>query len=326
VSEDTNNADPSGQPPDFFKLEWQNQYIRTRTPLHKLLIYRLLRPFLSWKARRHLSAETLSEFSPQYVFQLQGWPLEWMRKRATADIDIRQSTILVQGTGTGWDVIGWASLKPKRIIATDLYASPEIWGEISAYCRKTFGTPVEFHEAPMEDHSFLEDGSVDICVSDAVFEHIKNFPGMLAETFRLLRPGGFIYAQYGPLWFGAGGDHYSGRGGLQTVFNHLTLDAAAYREYFYGNLRKEEDWQAGGRYYELDLFSRLTTRQYLDYFRAAGFDVRWLILFVSEQSVEYRARFPDQFREIGRRFEGKIRADDLLISGNAVLLQKPAPA
>ena len=51
------------------------------------------------------------------------------------------------------------------------------WNEISLYCRKRFGVDVFFCQAPLEDHSFLEDESIDLCASDNVYEHCKDLPG-----------------------------------------------------------------------------------------------------------------------------------------------------
>jgi SAM-dependent methyltransferase len=38
----------------------------------------------------------------------------------------------------------------------------------------------------------FEDASIDVVVSDQVLEHIQNYPQMIAELSRILRPGGFF--------------------------------------------------------------------------------------------------------------------------------------
>jgi len=312
-----------GESPHYFKPDWREHYRGHLSPLYKRAIYAATRPLISWNASRHLMRETLDLYRPDYVFVTRGWPLEWLRKLGSSLTNLSDATILVQGTGTGWDAITWAALRPKRVIATDLFASPEAWEEIARFCRDTYGTRVDFHEAPLQDHRFLPDGSIDLCGSDAVFEHVKDFPEMLAESFRVLKPGGSLYATYGPLWYSAAGDHYSTRGGLENVFNHVILSDDSYRAYFYKHLNRDEDWQGAARYYELDLFSRLTTRQYLDHYRQAGFARRSLILFVSPEAVAFKKRFPERFRAIVRQMSGTLAPDDLVIAGNSILLQKP---
>jgi len=42
--------------------------------------------------------------------------------------------VLVQGTGTGWDVISWARLRPRKIIATDMFPFEDSWEDITWYC------------------------------------------------------------------------------------------------------------------------------------------------------------------------------------------------
>lgn len=236
-------------------------------------------------------------------------------------MDIRNAVVLVQGTGSGWDVLTWARLRPRRIIATDLYAF-DAWDQIARHCADEWNVSCEFRKAPLEDHSFLEDGAVDICVSDAVFEHCRNLDAVLTESRRLLRPGGRLYAGYGPLWFCPGGDHYSGRGGILNSYNHLVLTPAQYRDYIERFKQTTEGFQNGYRYVELDLFSKLTTAQYLAGFQGAGFHVDALILELSSQALKFRGSFPQQFNGLLDVTRGRCSMDDLMIKGNLVKLTR----
>jgi len=58
----------------------------------------------------------------------------WKRLWRNTLCNIKKATVLVQGAGR--DVIYWARLKPKKIIATDLLEFKKSWLEISAYCKK----------------------------------------------------------------------------------------------------------------------------------------------------------------------------------------------
>jgi SAM-dependent methyltransferase len=252
-------------------------------------------------------------------------PLETRRRWAAGYLDnIRAATLLVQGTGSGWDVISWAQLRPRRIIATDMFAFAESWQEISKHCFDRFRVPVEFRAAPLEDLGFLDSGSVHLIASDAVYEHCRDLPRVMRESYRLLRPGGWLYASYGPLYFCAGGDHFSGQDGLEQAYHHLRLDERAYRHYLEEHRAAAERHFGGVPYLDLDLFSRLTTGEYLNIYRETGFTVKALILELSLQALEYKQRFLREFQELVAQYAGRLGPDDLVIKAHLLLLQKPA--
>ncbi len=310
---------------DFVKADWRIQHKRTRTSRYKRAIYRVARPVLQLHARMHLSPSTLGRLKPGHVLFERGMPIEHRRAWAAGPLNIKDCRLLVQGTGTGWDVISWATLRPRSIIATDLFAFPETWEPIARYCRDHFGVVVEFRAAPLEDHSFLAAGSIDLCASDAVFEHCRDLPAVLAETKRILKIGGRVYASYGPLWWSPGGDHFSGRGGLSEIFNHLLLEPSEYRAYFEHHLLPSEDFQSGGRYVDLDLFSRLTSSGYLDAFLGSGFAIEdsWFIL--SSRAREFRRLHRPAWDRLVSRLPRGVSEDELLIGGHLVRLRH-APA
>lgn len=309
---------------EFTKQDWLAQHCLQSRGWYKRPLYFFLRPLWSRRYARYLLPETIEKCRPRWVLGSRGMPLETRRRWGVKYLgNIGGATLLVQGTGTGWDVISWAQLKPRRIIATDLFSFAESWREIAAYCRDRYGVPVEFRPAPLEDHGFLDSGALDFIASDAVYEHCQDLARVMRESFRLLRPGGYLYASYGPLYYCAGGDHFSGRGGLEQAYNHLRLEDEAYRRYVEAHRSAVEDFQDGARYLELDLFSRLTSGEYLDIYREAGFVVKELILELSHQALEYRRRFPREFREIVAQQAGRLGPDDLLIKAHLLILQKP---
>ena len=230
--------------------------------------------------------------------------------------------MLVQGTGTGWDVISWAKLRPRRIIATDMFPFEESWEEIARHCYDRYRVPVEFRVSAIEEVSFLDSHCVDLIASDAVYEHCRDLPGVMQESFRILKPGGCIYASYGPLYYCAGGDHFSGRGGLKTGFNHLLLDPEAYQRYLAAHQEEIEDFQGGARYIELNLFSYLTTRQYLEIYREAGFVVKELILELSQDALQFRKMYPDKFAFLVNKYKDRCCRDDFIIKTHLIILQK----
>lgn len=309
---------------EFAKQDWLVQHRRQSRGQLKQALYFFLRPLLSRRYSRCLAPETIEKCRPRWVLGSRGLPLESRRRWGAKYLpNLREATLLVQGTGTGWDVISWARLKPRRIMATDLFAFEDSWEEIARYCFDRYRVPVEFRTAPLEDHGFLASGSVQFITSDAVYEHCRDLPRVMRESQRLLQPGGYLYASYGPLFYCAGGDHFSGRGGLAYSYNQVRLDQAAYRRYLEAHRAEVEDFQDGWRYLELDLFSRLTTGEYLAIYRQAGFVIKELVLELSHQALEYQKRFPRDFREMAAQQAGRLAPDDFLIKAHLLILQKP---
>jgi SAM-dependent methyltransferase len=51
------------------------------------------------------------------------------------------------------------------------------------------------------------DNSFDFIVSISVFEHVQNLDVALAEMYRVLRPGGYVFTEFGPIWSAVWGHH-----------------------------------------------------------------------------------------------------------------------
>ncbi len=302
--------------------DWKRQYYLQRSCVLKWILYFFARPILSMIHYRELTKETIKALNPTLCIKTRGMPLEDRRLWGCKHLDIRRSVLLVQGTGTGWDVISWAKLRPLKIIAIDLFEFEESWEQIAKHCQKLYNVEVLFCRAPLENVSFIQDSTIDIIASDAVYEHCRNLIDVMKESFRILRPGGVIYATYGPLWYSAGGDHFSGRGGLQQSFNHILMDTDEYKEYVNSYLNNIEDFQSGGRYIALDLFSHLTTSRYVKTFKDNGFNIQELILEISSASIQFRKKYPVIFEQIVSRNADNCCIDDFLIKANFVLLKK----
>jgi SAM-dependent methyltransferase len=308
---------------EFRTKPWLSHHTGASAGLLKRSIYVMIRPLLSLKYSRYLSPQTIQAYHPRFILGARGLPLETRRAWGSKYLQkVREALVLVQGTGTGWDVISWAKLRPRRIIATDMFPFADSWEEITRYCHDHYQVAVDFRVSAIEDVAFLDSNRVDLIASDAVYEHCRDLPGVMAESFRILKPGGCIYASYGPLYYCAGGDHFSGRGGLENCFNHLALDPEAYHRYLGDNQEEIEDFQGGARYVELNLFSYLTTRQYLDIYRKAHFVVKELILEISQEARQFKKKYADKFDFLVEKHKERCSQDDLLIKTNLIILQK----
>lgn len=308
---------------EFRTKPWLSHHKGVSTGLLKRLVYFIIRPLLSFKYSQYLSQKTIQAYQPRFCLGARGLPLESRRFWGSKYLkNVREALVLVQGTGTGWDVISWAKLRPRQIIATDMFPFEDSWEDIARYCYDHYQVTVDFRVSAIEDVSFLESNRVDLIASDAVYEHCRDLAGVMRESFRILKPGGYIYASYGPLYFCAGGDHFSGRGGLKTCFNHLLLDPEAYQRYLEAYQEETEDFQGGTRYIELNLFSYLTTRQYLDIYREDYFRVKELILEISQDALQFKKMYPDKFDLLVNKYQDKCCQDDFLIKANLIILQK----
>jgi SAM-dependent methyltransferase len=308
---------------EFSTQQWLSHHQGASAGLFKRAVYFIIRPLLSLKYSRYLSPETLQACRPRFCFGARGLPLESRRRWGSKYLrHFRDAIVLVQGTGTGWDVISWARLRPRRIIATDMFPFEDSWGEIARYCYDHYRVRVDFRLSAIEGVPFLADSSVDLIASDAVYEHCRDLAGVMQESFRVLKPGGCIYASYGPLYFCAGGDHFSGRGGLENCFNHLRLDPEDYQQYVEAYQEEIEDFQGGARYIELKLFSYLTTRQYIDVYQKAHFVVKELILELSQDALQFKKNYPDRFDLLVNKYKDRCGQDDLLVKTHLIILQK----
>jgi SAM-dependent methyltransferase len=91
---------------------------------------------------------------------------------------------------------------------------PELFsgrGELSADgLRLLYG---EAAALPFEDQSF------DAIFSVATFEHILDLPQAVREMHRVLRPGGIVYSNFGPIWSSCKGHHVRARAGQERAWH-----------------------------------------------------------------------------------------------------------
>jgi SAM-dependent methyltransferase len=79
----------------------------------------------------------------------------------------------------------------------------------------------------------LPSESIDVITSYDVFEHVESLPKTLAECYRVLRPGGVIYAVFPPYHHPTGGSHLHGyvsnSPAPQILFSSATLRKALHQ-------------------------------------------------------------------------------------------------
>ena len=60
------------------------------------------------------------------------------------------------------------------------------------------------------------DNTFDLIISVSAFEHISGLERALVEMHRILKPGGYLFSHFGPIWSTSYGHHLSTRHGLRT--------------------------------------------------------------------------------------------------------------
>ncbi len=229
--------------------------------------------------------------------------------------------ILVIGCGTAWDFGSYLRFKPREIVGVDLYNFANCWQQVQDYVAQAgLPTKVTFYQVDIAELSNKIVGDFDVICSDAVFEHCKDFESILKTLYSLLRSGGVMYASYGPLWYSWGGDHFSGRGGIEQGYNHLLLDTNAYQAYYQSHVRDDTyELQNGGRYIKLDLFSKLSNLEYFNFYQKTGFCLK-SVFFVFSVDAEHLRSTPI-FNQLVQKFP-QLTVADFLVKGHYVILGK----
>jgi hypothetical protein len=181
---------------EFKTQQWLSHHTGASAGLLKRSVYFFIRPLISFKYSRYLSQQTIQAYQPRFCLGARGLPLESRRAWGSKYLKhIREALVLVQGTGTGWDVISWAKLRPRRIIATDMFSFEDSWEDITRFCYDHYQVTVDFRVSTIEDVSFLGNNSVDLIASDAVAGgHAGEFQDLEAGRLHLciIRPPLFL--------------------------------------------------------------------------------------------------------------------------------------
>jgi len=311
----TASADLSSQTDDPIEF-----YSLARSSIYKRVGYFAARPVLSWWWRRHLRhLRDLPKL--RLVLRQRGFPLEarhaWLNRWAR----IRERSVLIMGAGSGWEALDWVRFQPSLLFAVDAYPFFAAWGRVAARMGDR-GPKCQFVVSELEQLP-LHANTIDCAVSDAVFEHCRDLPRVLRELYRVLKPDAYCYAAYGPLWYCFGGDHFSGRGGVEHGYNHIALPNTDYETYVRRHTSDRENAQSGPRYVSLDLFSKLSTTDYLQHFDRAGFCLEAVALELCSKALMFNHLYPERVADILKQYP-KLCYDDLIIKGHYVILRKPA--
>lgn len=135
----------------------------------------------------------------------------------------------------------------------------------------------------------FDDNTFDAIFSIAVFEHLNDFEQCLNEMFRVLKPNGFVYAQFGPIWSSSVGHHvYAIADGLEARhwkpetnpipnYAHLFHDKHEMQLLLKDKAPKNLLGEIISWVYEKDDINRLFYEDYKKYFKSSKFRLISLI-------------------------------------------------
>ena len=255
----------------------------------------------------------------QWLWGQRGNDFERQRRRVNQYLSLRGKDIVVAGCGTGRDVPSWLTFDPGSLTGVDYFSYARMWSALTQHFQAQYpASRVDFCQADLTALDQFSDASVDVIGSDAVFEHVRDLSAVLKEFHRILRPGGVVYATYGPLWYCWGGDHISGSDQLHHGYNHLLLAREAYEKYLDGLGEYTHSEHDGRTWIKHGLFSYLRPLQYLQSLEAAGFGRLFVGVIIEPRAIQCLAERPD----LRAQLMAENSALDLIITGMSIIYQK----
>lgn len=295
-------------PPDF-ALPVPSLWERLKRPLRQALYPAYGSIVDVWI--RHKGYSRLGLDADFWLWGQRGNDYEALRRRVNLIFPIRGKRVLIAGCGTGRDVVSWLEYTPRFLTGVDYFIYERAWQALRRNAQRRYpGTGLAFRQADLARMSDIPDESIDLIGSDAVFEHLQNLPAVLDEFHRVLRPGGIVYATFGPLWYCWGGDHFSGSADILEGYNHLLLEPEAYKAYLDKAGPHTHSEHDGRTWVEHDLFSYLRPAEYLAAMDSAGFERRQVDAIIEPRAIRCFAQFP----EVRERLLCRYKEIDLFIS------------
>jgi SAM-dependent methyltransferase len=203
-----------------------------------------------------------------------------------ADCFANGRTAVDFGCGDGATTLGVASRVEAEVIGLDLYLTFLHLPDLAQKNLGARGLPwnLSFRQNRLGEPLPLADASVDLVYSWSVFEHVADVPGVLAELARITKPGGVLFIQVEPLFYGPYGSHL--RRLVDEPWAHLRLGeeeflrcAAAARdevpEHEKDTLYQDHSFEELKRHLlgEYRSLNRITAGDLIRSVSAAGFDI-----------------------------------------------------
>ena len=125
--------------------------------------------------------------------------------------------ILDMGCGDGSYALMMAKFSDCKVNGVDLIGD---FYEAEIYAKKN---KIDNLYLANKNVSEISSNKYDIIISHDSFEHFDEPDKMFNEMVRVLKPGGYLWIQFGPAWFGPYGRHMSGTFRKDRPWVHLVL-------------------------------------------------------------------------------------------------------
>lgn len=219
-------------------------------------------------------------------------------------LELEGRTVLEVGAGWGGMLPALAERGAARVIGVELDR------DRAAYARRRLADrpEIEVLEEDIERCS-LPSASVDVIVSDAVFEHIHDIRAALSAMAGLLRPGGLLFARFAPLWLSYNGPHlikHIAVPWVHLLFSERTIVNVLRHQVEAGRLARSS---VEARIADLEQMGRLTRRRYARAARESGLEV-----------LQEDSRSPRRVKAMAERLP---LLDELLAGTLVSVLRKP---
>lgn len=242
------------------------------------------------------------------------------RRRVNKILPLKDKTILVAGCGLGYDIQSWIKYPVKSLTGIDYFNFERAWGLQKDICRKiNNNATLQFEQKDLENLDNFSDESFDLIASDAVFEHIRDLKKVLIGFKRILRPGGIVYANFGPLWYCWHGDHVSGLRKHEEGYNHLLLNDEDYHSFISGLDDLSDQTYDPRMWINNGLFSYLRPKQYIEILEDTGFNKLFIASVIDPRAVMCLKTN----RTIRERLLSTFNEVDLIMTGMTIIYSKP---
>lgn len=244
-----------------------------------------------------------------------GSDYETLRRKVNSFSSIKGKDILVIGCGTGRDLDSWLTYKPRKLVAIDLFRYDTAWNMMKLRYKELYpGVDIQFDQQDLNELNIKE--QFDFVVSDAVFEHLRNFEKSLENVVKLLKQNGILYATFGPLWYSWGGDHIGGK--LENGYNHLLLDEEDYKNSLTIKGDFQHDEGDGRTWIFNDLFSYLRPSEYLETLNSANLKKEYVSGMIEKRALKFEKMYPEYFSQLRKSSDYM----SLIITGMTIIFRK----
>jgi ubiquinone/menaquinone biosynthesis C-methylase UbiE len=202
-------------------------------------------------------------------------------------INFKPSSVLEIGPGAGFVLKKFKENGINKAVALDIVDSlyPEV---------KKAGVEIVLSSADNMD--CIPDKSYDLIVSWSALEHIPNPRTVFEECLRILKPGGYLYLQFGPLYYSPWGYHHYSV--LKCPYLHLLFPEQLIHNHA-RNIKGEDykgylPWTNGCDLNEYQFLKRGLSYEYILESYNSGYDMF---------SASMISRYPDIFKSKNVPFE-----------------------